>query len=44
MADKKPKKFLKAGKKIESIKPLSSDRIGIRKLARLARLSRPHSK
>jgi hypothetical protein len=39
MADKKAKKFLKAGKKIESIKPLSSDRIGVRKLARLNRLS-----
>jgi hypothetical protein len=41
MADKKAKKFLKAGKKIEAIKPLSSDRIGVRKLARLVR---PHSK
>jgi hypothetical protein len=39
MAEKKAKKFLKAGKKIEAIKPLSSDRIGVRKLARLNRLS-----
>jgi hypothetical protein len=44
MALKKSPKPLKAGKKIEAIKPLSSDRLGVRKLARLARLSRPHSK
>ena len=41
MALKKSPKPLKAGKKIESIKPLSSDRLGVRKLARLVR---PHSK
>ena len=39
MALKKSNKPLKAGKKIESIKPLSSDKIGVRKLSRLSRLS-----
>jgi hypothetical protein len=39
MALKKSGKLLKAGKKIESIKPLSSDRLGVRKLARLVRPS-----
>jgi hypothetical protein len=39
MALKKSNKPLEAGKKIESIKALSADRFGIRKLSRLSRPS-----